>query len=166
MMHIEPLAHHEPAVAQRIHAVLLIAHAQEARLLQVTDFVPMARTPEDIRASGDYFLGALHGDTLLGCVGLGPDDEPGQISIAALVVHPAHQRRGVGRALVTEALRRGAGMVLSVATGAKNAPALALYRGLGFVEYRRGTLGAEAIEIVKLRRASPSAPVPVSHPPA
>lgn len=154
MTHIEPLAHHEPAVAQQIHAVLLLAHAQEAQLLQVGVFVPMARTPEDIQASGDYFLGALRGDTLLGCVGLGPDDEAGQISIAALVVHPDHQRQGVGRALVGEALRRGAGMVLSVATGAKNAPALALYRGLGFVEYRRGTLGAEAIEIVKLRRAA------------
>ena len=166
MMHIEPLAHHEPAVAQQIHAVLLLAHAQEARLLQVSDFVPMARRPEDIQASGDYFLGALRGDTLLGCLGLGPDDEPGQISIAALVVHPAHQRQGVASALMAEALRRGAGMVLSVATAAKNAPALALYRGLGFVDYRRGTLGPEALEIVKLRRAAPSAPVSVSPPPA
>lgn len=166
MMHIEPLAHHELAVAQQIHAVLLLAHAQEARLLQVSDFVPMARTPEDIQASGDYFLGALRGDTLLGCLGLGPDDEPGQISIASLVVHPAHQRQGVARALMTEALRRGAGMVLSVATAAKNAPALALYRGLGFVEYRRGTLGPEALEIVKLRRAAPAASVSVSPPPA
>ncbi len=156
-MHIEPLAHHELPVAQKIHAVLLLAHAQEARLLQVNDVVPMARTPEDLQSSGDYFLGALLGDSLLGCIGLGPDDEPGQISIAALVVHPDHQRQGVARALMAEALRRGAGLVLSVATGAKNAPALALYRGLGFVEYRRGTLGPQALEIVKLRRAAPAA---------
>jgi ribosomal protein S18 acetylase RimI-like enzyme len=158
MMHIEPLAHRELAVAQKIHAVLLLAHAQEAQLLQVTDFVPMARTPEDLQASEDYFLGAFLGETLLGCLGLGPDDEPGQISIASLVVHPAHQRQGIARALMAEALRRAAGMVLSVATGAKNTPALALYRSLGFAEYRRGTLGAEAIEIVKLRRVVPATP--------
>ena len=158
MTHIEPLAHRELPVAQKIHAVLLLAHAQEARVLQVTDFVPMARTPEDIQASDGYFLGALRGETLLGCLGLGPDDEPGQISIASLVVHPAHQRRGIARALMAEALRRGAGLVLSVATGAKNTPALALYRGLGFVEYRRGTLGPQALEIVKLRCAAPATP--------
>lgn len=156
MIHIELLAHHELPVAQKIHAVFLLAHAQEARLLEVTDFVPMARVPEDIQSSNDYFLGVLRGDTLLGFVALGPDDEPSQISIASLVVHPAHQRQGLARALMGEALRRSEGMVLSVATGAKNAPALALYQGLGFVEYRRGTLGPEALEIVKLRRAPPA----------
>jgi hypothetical protein len=49
-------------------------------------------------------------------------------------------------------------MVFSVTTAAKNGPALALYHGLGFSEYRRGTLGPEAIEMVKLRttRSNPS----------
>ena len=158
MTRIEPIDQRELSVAQDIHAVLLLAHAQEARLLQATDLAPMARTPEDIQTSGDFFLGALDGNTLLGCVGLGPDDEPGQISIASLVVHPAHQRQGVARALLAEALRRGAGLALSVTTGAKNLPALALYRGLGFVEYRHGTLGPGAIEVVKLRRAALAEP--------
>lgn len=159
MFRIEPLDHRDLAVAQRIHAVLLLAHAQEASLLQVRDFVPMERGAGDIQASNEYFIGALRGEELLGALSLGPDAEPGQICIASLVVHPKHQRQGVARALMVDALRRGAGFVMAVATGAKNTPALALYRGFGFVEYRRGTLGPEALEIVKLRRAVPAAPV-------
>ncbi len=156
MIRIETLAHHELPVASEIHALLLLAYAQEARLLRATDAPPMGRTAQDIQASGDCFLGALRGDTLLGWVGLGPDDEPGQIGIASLVVHPAHQRQGVAAALLAEVLRRGAGHVFSVTTGAKNTPALTLYRRLGFSEYRRGTLGPDALEMVKLRRAVPA----------
>lgn len=152
-LRIVPLDHRRPAVARQIHDVLVLAHAQEAAVLQVERFVALERSPEDVAASLEYFLGALAGATLVGVVSLAPDDEPGQIEVAALVVHPAHQRRGVGRALMREALRRGQGAVLSVAVGARNAPALALYEGLGFVAYRRGTLGPEALPLVKLRRA-------------
>jgi ribosomal protein S18 acetylase RimI-like enzyme len=43
--------------------------------------------------------------------------------------------------------------VFAVATPALNTPALSLYRSLGFVEYRYGTLGPEGVGLVKLRRA-------------
>ena len=152
-MRIEMLDHRDLAVATAIHRVLTLAYAQEAELLQVRHFAPLARTPEDIQSSTEYHLGALRGQELIGALSVGPDDEPGQINIASLVVHPRFQRQGIGRSLVIEALRLGNGAAFSVSTGARNAPALALYRQLGFVVYRRGTLGPEAIELVKLRRA-------------
>ena len=155
---IEAIDQRELPVAQAIHAVLLLAHAQEARLLKVKNVVPMAQVPEDLQRGPALFLGALRGDELLACLSLVPDDdEPGQVAIGALVVRPAEQRSGLARALVNDALRRCAGQVVSVITGALNAPALALYRELGFAEYRRGTLGVEAIEVVKLRCAAPTA---------
>ncbi len=157
MTHVEPIDARELHVARAIHAVLLLAHAQEARLLQVKDVVPMAQTPEDLQRGDAIYFGALRGAELLGCLSLVPDDEPGQIGIGALVVHPAAQRQGLAKALLSEALRRCAGQVVSVTTGALNAPALALYRDFGFVEYRRGTLGAQGLVIVKLRRAAPGA---------
>jgi len=46
-------------------------------------------------------------------------------------------------------------MVFSVSTGAINSPALALYREFGFVVYRRGAIGLEALELVKLRNSAP-----------
>lgn len=154
-MRIELLDHRQPAVAHQIHAVLVLAHAQEAALLQVARFVALERTAEDIAASAEYFLGALEGSTLLGALSLAPDEEPGQIEVVSLVVHPAHQRRGIARALMHEALRLAEGTPFAVAVGARNGPALALYRDLGFVAYRRGTLGPEALPMVKLRRAPP-----------
>jgi ribosomal-protein-alanine N-acetyltransferase len=59
----------------------------------------------------------------------------GEAEILSLAVKPAMQRRGLGRRLIERALeeveRRGAKrLLLEVATS--NAPALALYAGLGF----------------------------------
>ena len=155
MVRIEPLNHQDPSVAARIHAVLMLAYAQEAKLLQVKRFAPLDRTPEDIRTSKEYYLGALEGNEVVGSLSLGPDEEPDQINIISLVVHPEYQRQGIGRSLLTEALRRGDGMVFSVSTGSRNTPALALYREFGFVAYRRGVIGPEALELIKLRNSAP-----------
>ena len=154
MVRIEPLNQKDRVVAAKIHAVLILAYAQEAQLLQVKHFAPLDRTPEDIRTSTEYFLGALEGDQLLGALSFGPDDEPNQMSIGSLVVHPRHQRQGIGRSLLAAALRQGEGIVFSVSTGARNTPALNLYREFGFVVYRHGTIGPEALELVKLRASA------------
>jgi ribosomal protein S18 acetylase RimI-like enzyme len=109
----------------------------------------------DLQSSLDFFLGASRSGELLGALGIGPDDEADQLCINSLVVHPNAQRQGTGRALLTETLRRSAGMVVAVSTGELNAPALALYREFGFVPYRRGEIGPEKLGLVKLRRAIP-----------
>ena len=105
-----------------------------------------------------------HG-ALVGALGFAPDEEPGQFSVNSLVVHPDHQRRGIGRSLLLEALRLGDGEAFAVSTAAKNAPALALYTSHGFVAYRFGTIGPEALALVKLRRPAgqPSHAPPASH---
>jgi ribosomal protein S18 acetylase RimI-like enzyme len=153
MSHIEPLAHQDPRVARQIHAVLRLAHAQEAQWLGHAHHPLPERSAEDIQSSGEFYLGAYCEAVLAGAASVGPDDEPDQVCIASLAVHPQYQRRGLGRALVREALRRGEGMVFCVSTAERNAPALALYGALGFVAYRRGSLGPDALAMVKLRRA-------------
>jgi ribosomal protein S18 acetylase RimI-like enzyme len=152
MAHVAVVDHRDPLVARQIHAVLALAHAQEAELLQVKDSAPLQRGAAQIEASDEFYLGAFIGLRLVGSLSLGRDDEPAQIIITSLVVHPQCQRQGIGRALLLEAVRRAAGSVLSVATALNNVPALDLYRSLGFVEYRWGTLGAEGLALVKLRR--------------
>ena len=59
------------------------------------------------------------------------------------MVSPQHQRQGIGRLLVARVLALAGGAVVSVVTTADNGPALALYRQLGFVPYRSGSLGAQ-----------------------
>lgn len=154
-MRVEILRHQQRLIATQIHAVLLLAYAQEAVLLGVKNFPPLKQTAADIQASEEFFLGSYDGQALIGIISVRPDDEPGQINIASLAVHPAHQRKGVARALLTDALQRADGATFSVATAAKNAPALALYEQFGFMACRWGTIGNEALALVKLRRAPP-----------
>ena len=152
MVRIEPIDQRDLGVAMQIHAVLLLAHAQEAALLRVEPVPPFRHTAEDVQAGHEYHLGAFWGTELVGTLSLEPDDETGLIDIASLVVHPRHQRQGIGRRLVQEALRRAEGEVLSVSAAAANTPALALYRALGFVVYRHGAMGPAALALVQLRR--------------
>lgn len=165
--HLHLLDAGDPAVAERMHAVLALASAQEAALLGLLDAPGRGtRSAASLRWSGELFVGAAGpadapaaaSAPLLGLLALGPDDEPGQIAIRTLVVHPDHQRRGVGRALVLDALGRGPGQVFSVVAGSANVPALALYASLGFEVYRHGRLDGAAVEMLKLRRRAPGDP--------
>ncbi len=182
MLRIEPLAHRERPVAERIQAVMALAAAQEAQLLAGADSLPLlacssarslppslpsylaliARAVDEIAADSDFYLGAFEGDTLVGVLSVGPDDEAQQLCITVLAVQPAAQRQGIGRRLVQAALDRLPGATFSVATTAGNAPALALYRALGFVPYRHGVIGLNSLPLVKLRRGAQTAASPAS----
>jgi len=173
MARIEVLNLRDAALAGQVHRVWTAAYRQEAELLrglqglqglQVEDFAPLQRSVADLQASTDFVLGALADGQVLGVLCLGPDDEAGQLCINALVVDPAAQRGGVGRALVQEALRRCAGFTLAVSTAAANAPALALYRGAGFEVYRRGCIGPQSLPLLKLRRRVDGEVLPAPRP--
>jgi ribosomal protein S18 acetylase RimI-like enzyme len=157
MVQTERLEHRDPKVAEGVLALLALAHAQEAGLLEVVNAPAFDQTLEGIQQSARIFIGANRAGVLLGVVALGEDDEPGQINIAVLVVHPGHQRQGIARALLCHVLSQAADTVFSVVAAAGNQAAMALYRGLGFIEYRHGTLGAAAIAVVKLKTRSGAA---------
>ncbi len=55
----------------------------------------------------------------------------GEAEILTLLVDPVWRRQGLGRALVRDLFFKNRAVFLEVR--ARNAPALALYRGLGFV---------------------------------
>jgi len=151
---VVPADHRDPDVAARIHAVQMAAYAQEAGVLGVTDFPPLSRTIDDLRDGPERFLVAMAGGEIIGAIGLEPGEEAGTLHIGSLVVAPSRQREGVGRALVGAAIAEARGIAVTVSTGARNGPAIALYRGFGFVEYRRRVVGStEPIEVVALRRS-------------
>ena len=148
---IERLDHRDVGVAQEIHAVLALAYAQEAELLQLVNSAAVEQDAEVIRQSELSYSGARQHGSLLGWISLGPDDEPQQFSIAMLVVRPEQQRRGIALALLREAMQQADGSSLSVVCACANRPAMALYQRLGFSPYRRGMMGKAAIEVVKLK---------------
>lgn len=150
---ITPLAHTRAEVAADILALMHTAHTQEAQWLQMPEMAPLLQTVPQLQASSHFHLGALLAGSVVGVLVVGPDDEPGQLNISTLVVHPRAQRQGVARSLVQDALRRGPGVVFSVSAATANAAANQLYRGLGFVPYRQGLL-ADVLPITKLRRTA------------
>ena len=159
-MQLEPLQHQDTGVAQQIHAVLTQAYAQEAQLLGLPDFPPLQRTVADLQADADAYLGARVANELVGALAFGPDPEGGQLLVSVLVVAPSHQRQGVARALMRHLLSLAGPWPVAVATAQANLPAVALYQSLGFVTYRQGIVGPDALPIVKLRHSGGPLPTP------
>jgi ribosomal protein S18 acetylase RimI-like enzyme len=146
---IRRMANHVEEMASRIHALQNTAYRQEAALLGIREFPPLNRTVGDVMASPDSFFGAFDGEELLGVISLEQRNE-NEVSISSLTVAPPFQRLGVARALVASIAGWSKSQKISVFTGAKNAPALGLYKQLGFVECSRRLVGVEQLEIVGL----------------
>jgi ribosomal protein S18 acetylase RimI-like enzyme len=106
------------------------AYAIEAELIGYPDLPPLHETLAALQATGEEVWLCLEGDALVGVVGL--EHGPEEMVIARLFVAPASFRRGVGSALVAHALSLARGRRVRVGTGARNAPALALYERFGF----------------------------------
>jgi ribosomal protein S18 acetylase RimI-like enzyme len=84
-----------------------------------------------LQTCGETFLGAFVDGVLAGFISWKLDGET--LDIHRLVVDPDHFRRGIGSALVREALAANAGMRRAIVqTGAANEPAKALYLREGF----------------------------------
>jgi GNAT superfamily N-acetyltransferase len=111
-------------------AVQHAAYAIEAELIGYPQLPPAHETREALQATSEEMWLCEEGGELVGVVGLEHSDA--EILIARLFVAPSAFRRGVGRALVEHAVAQAHGRRLRVGTGARNAPALALYKGLGF----------------------------------
>ena len=138
-------------VAEHVHAIHMAAYAQEAELIGAVDFPPLSRTVEDLRSSGERFLGAYVDNELVGVAGIEQGDGTNAV-ISSFVVTPTLHRRGVGRALLQRIIALHNHQELRVQTAARNLPALALYRQNGFLELVRWVAGAEPLELVALRR--------------
>lgn len=121
------------------------------------EFIPdidryLRRIPESfLDAGGEFLVGTLNADDagpgeygppderVVACGGFQPKSEDAA-RIRSVRVHPEFQRRGYGRALVTEleerARERGFDRVV-LHTGEDMAAAQALYRSMGYDETRR-----------------------------
>ncbi len=149
MTAVHPVDLSDERLARRAHAVWTLAYQQEARLLAIDEFPPLHKTVEHLRDSFHVCLAAFNDEQIVGLLGLEKSVRPGPLLVAALVVHPDFQRRGIASALVSAALHQANGSTVEVETATRNEPALRLYRKHHFVEAGRRTV-ASGLELVKL----------------
>lgn len=90
---------------------------------------------EELELENNLFLAAVEEDAVVGYVGCQTVLDEGYITNVA--VSPAHRRKGVAARLLTElrikAEKKGLSFV-TLEVRASNEPAIALYRGAGYVE--------------------------------
>ncbi len=142
------LDHEDASVAAEILAVMRAAYAVEAALLGVADFFPLGRTVEQVRSAPCAFAGVREGGRLLAVVEVDAHSAE-RPNVDALVVHPDAFRRGLGTALMRHVMAQHGARGLTVSTGERNAPAIALYERLGFAIERRWRTG-DGIPMVTL----------------
>jgi ribosomal protein S18 acetylase RimI-like enzyme len=115
----------------RLVALQRASYAVEAELIGTPSLPPMRETPEQLRASGETFLGAVRTGRLLGVVSYKRDG--GTVDIHRLAVHPSAFRCGIAGDLLDALEAREAGAAhWTVGTGAANLPARTLYERRGF----------------------------------
>jgi len=137
------------ADAPAILALQRLAYQSEARLYGDWGIPPLVQTLEELRAELATLtaLKAVPGEdasNIIGSVraGLGTGPEADLCRIGRLMVHPGHQRQGLGTALLRAveasfpAARR-----FELFTGHKSAGNLRLYRRLGYLPVRSKAVG-------------------------
>ena len=112
----------------------------EAVLFPGDDPWPTAAFVRELAATHNHYVaartGADGGDPLIGYGGISRlgRTPPFEYEVHTIGVDPAYQGRGVGRRLLDELLNLTAGAVVHLEVRTDNAPAIALYRSVGFTE--------------------------------
>jgi len=121
----------DDATLETLVALQRASYTVEAELIGAPSLPPLRETPEQLRGSGETFLGARREGALVGAVSYKRADAT--VDIHRLVVDPAAFRGGVATALL-DALedREGGARHWIVGTGAANLPARTLYERRGF----------------------------------
>ena len=141
----------DDATVEALVALQRASYAVEAELIGAAELPPQRETADELRESGETFLGARRDGTLVGAVAYVRDG--GTVDIHRLVVDPAAFRGGIATALLDalDARERDAER-WTVGTGAANAPARALYERRGFTVAEERLVG-DGIRYVRLDRS-------------
>jgi [ribosomal protein S18]-alanine N-acetyltransferase len=110
----------------------------EAVLFPGDDPWPTAAFVRELAAEHNHYVAARTGadGSLVGYGGISRlgRTPPFEYEIHTIGVDPAYQGRGVGRRLLGELLNVAAGAVVHLEVRTDNAPAIALYRSVGFTQ--------------------------------
>jgi GNAT superfamily N-acetyltransferase len=130
----------DPETAGAVLQLQRRSYRLEAKLIGSDRIPPLQETVDELRSCAEEFLGAVADGQLAGATSWRFSD--GVIDIHRLVVDPEHHRRGVGACLLRRVLDMEPTAARAIVqTGAKNAPAIALYLREGFERTEEVELG-------------------------
>jgi GNAT superfamily N-acetyltransferase len=156
---VRPLDLSDETTLEAVVALQRASYAVEAELIGAPSLPPMHETPEQLRASGESFLGVRRDGRLVGAVSWKRHGDT--VDIHRLVVDPSAMRGGIATRLLDALEEREDGAVRwTVGTGAANAPARALYERRGFVAAGEERIMPGGVRYVELERTAPPPPRP------
>jgi tRNA threonylcarbamoyladenosine biosynthesis protein TsaB len=108
----------------------------EAELFPGDDPWPTAAFVRELAATHNHYVAARRADTLIGYGGISRlgRTPPFEYEIHTIGVDAAYQGSGIGRRLLDELLKFAAGGVVHLEVRTDNAPAIELYRSVGFTQ--------------------------------
>jgi [ribosomal protein S18]-alanine N-acetyltransferase len=108
----------------------------EAVLFPSDDPWPTVAFVRELAAPHNHYVAARTADALIGYGGISRlgRTPPFEYEVHTIGVDPAYQGRGIGRRLLNELLNFAAGAVVHLEVRTDNAPAIALYRSVGFTQ--------------------------------
>ena len=110
-----------------------VSYGVEARLIGFNNIPPLHDTIHTLQLSEETFYGYFINRRLVGALSFKRKNDI--VEICRLMVHPDHFRRGIASSLIAFLEEKEEGVrQFTVMTGAKNEPAIQLYKKLGFVE--------------------------------
>ncbi len=145
----------EPANFDDLEEILVLqrlAFRSEAERYNDDTLPPLTQTLEGIQADFErmVFLKASVDGRIVGSVRAYVEGDT--CHLGRLVVHPDFQRRGIGRRLMHEIERRFAHVQrFELFTGHASTPALRLYEGLGYNEFKRKALDTHILVFLEKR---------------
>jgi ribosomal protein S18 acetylase RimI-like enzyme len=148
-MTIEPVDAND---LEEILALQRLAFQSEAQRYNDYTLPPLTQALEGIRDDFErmVFLKASVNGRVVGSVRAYAEGDT--CHVGRLVVHPDFQRRGIGRQLMHEIERRFAHVQrFELFTGHASTPALRLYEGLGYTEFKRKALDTHTLVFLEKR---------------
>ena len=136
MNSVKKIDHYQLNNANQIYSVWQRSYRIEADLLGIVDFPPLRRRITQIREAKSDFYGCVQDERLTAVAEI-EHLEAQHIHIAALVVDPDFFRRGLASRLLTEVLDLLDWRKVTVDTAVANAPAINLYKKLGFTPLKQ-----------------------------
>jgi GNAT superfamily N-acetyltransferase len=148
-----------PCDAGEILALQKLAFLSEARLYNDYSLPPNTQTRDEMGRdiANMTVLKATEGGSIIGSVRGAVDS--GICLVGRLVVHPAHQRKGIGMRLMAVMEERFARSCecFEIFTGHKSIGALSLYAKLGYSRYRAVPLH-DGLTMIFLRKPAQASP--------